>query len=218
MQLLTFARSTTLRWTLLAAALFTGFVIALLGFVYLKTKYDLTIRSDRMIASQMSVFADLPPERRLDAIDEHLKQDPWRVRLAALFDPNGRRILGNLENLPPDLKIDNAVQGAVVDWTHESGSKRQSVRLIARRLPNGDVLAIGRNIDEVAEIAHVVGGAFALGVVPAVLLCLAVGVVLSARARQRIVEVNERVQRIVAGNLRERPLLQTCDDRQRHAQ
>ena len=212
MQLTEFARSTTLQWTLLVAALFAGFVVALLAFVYLKTKHDLTIRSDRMIASQMSVFADLPPERRLDAIDEHLKQDPWRIQLAALFDPNGRRTSGNLENLPPDLKIDNAVQSAVVDRMDESGSERQAVRLIARRLPNGDVLAIGRNIDEVAEIAHVVGGAFALGVVPAVLLCLAVGVVLSARARQRIVEVNERVQRIVAGDLRERLPHRNTDD------
>jgi signal transduction histidine kinase len=94
----------------------------------------------------------------------------------------------------------------------ESGSERQAVRLIARRLPSGDVLAIGRNIDEVAEIAHVVGGAFALGVFPAVLLCLAVGLVLSARARLRIVEVNERVQRIVAGNLRERLPHRNTDD------
>jgi signal transduction histidine kinase len=212
MQLLTFARSTTLWWTWLAAALFAGFVVALLGFVYLKTKHDLTIRSDRMIASQMSAFVDLSPERRLDAIDEHLKQDPWRVRLAALFDPNGRRIAGNLENLPPDLKTDNAVQGALVDRMDESGSERQAVRLIALRLPNGDVLAVGRSVDEVAEIAHVVGEAFALGVVPAVLLCLAVGVVLSARSRQRIVEVNERVQRIVAGNLRERLPHRNTDD------
>src|ERR1700750_3150528 len=99
MQLLTFARSTMLRWTLLVAALFAGFVVALLGFVYLKAKHDLTMRSDRMIASQMSVFADLSPERRLDALDEHLKQDPRRVRLAALFGPDGRRILGNLDSL-----------------------------------------------------------------------------------------------------------------------
>jgi signal transduction histidine kinase len=212
MQLLTFARSTTLRWTLLVAAIFMAFVVALLGFVYLKTKHDLTVRSERMIASQMSAFADLSPERRLDAIDEHLKQDPWRVRLAALFDPNGRRISGNLENLPPDLKTDSTVHSALVDRMDENGSERQAVRLMARRLPNGDVLAIGRSIDEVAEIAHVVGGAFALGVVPAVLLCLAVGVVLSARARQRIVEVNERVQRIVAGNLRERLPHRNTDD------
>src|SRR5258705_12171852 len=123
MQLLTFARSTTLRWTLLVAAVFTGFVVALLGFVYLKTKHDLTIRSDRMIASQMSVFADLSPERRLDAIDEHLKQDPRRGRRAALVDPNGRRILGNLQNLPPDLTMDTSLQSALVDRKDESGSE-----------------------------------------------------------------------------------------------
>jgi signal transduction histidine kinase len=212
MQLTEFARSTTLQWTLLVAVLFTGFVVALLAFVYLKTRHDLTIRSDRLIASQMNVFAHLSPERRLEAIDEHLKQDPWRMRLAALFDPNGRRIAGNLENLPPELKADDTVQGAIVDRTDESGPERQAVRLIAQRLPNGDVLAIGRNVGEVAEIAHTVGGAFALGVVPAVLLCFVVGLILNARARQRIVEVNKRVQRIVSGNLRERLPHRNTDD------
>ena len=66
-QLPKLARSTTLQWTLLVAALFVGFVVALLSFVYLKTKYDLTMRSDRMIAAQMRVFAQLPPDRRLEA-------------------------------------------------------------------------------------------------------------------------------------------------------
>src|SRR5207237_10196514 len=60
--------------------------------------------------------------------------------------------------------------------------------------------------------ALVVGRALVLGLIPAVLLCIAVGVVLSARARQRIVEVNERVHRIVAGNLRERLPHRNSDD------
>src|SRR6267378_6109282 len=204
MQLPELARSTTLQWTLLVAGLFAGFIVALLGFVYLKTKADLTAQSDRMIASQIVFSAHLSPERRLDAIDEHLKQDPRRVRLAGLFGPNGRRIAGNLKSLPPDLKTDNAVQGAVVDRIDEIGREQQAVRLIARNLPNGDVLVFGRNVDEVGEIARVLGGALALGLVPAVLLCVAVGVALGARARKRIIEVNERVQRIVAGDLRER--------------
>jgi hypothetical protein len=68
MQLPEFTRSTTLRWTFLLAGLFAAFIVALLGFIYLKTQGDLTMRSDRMIASQMGVFADLSPERRLDAI------------------------------------------------------------------------------------------------------------------------------------------------------
>jgi signal transduction histidine kinase len=207
-----FARSTTLRRTLLVTGLFAAFTGALLGFIYLKTRADLTMRSDRLIASQMSVFAHLPPQRRLDAIDEHLKQDPDRVRLAGLFGPDGHRIAGNLESLPPDIRTDAALQSAVVDRVVESGREKQAVRLIAQRLPNGDVLVIGRNVDEVGEIARVVGGALALGVIPALFLCVAVGWALNARARRRIVEVNEQVQRIVAGNLRERLPHRNTDD------
>ena len=110
------------------AGIFAAFIVALLGFVYLKTEDDLTMRSDRVIASQMGVLADLSPERRLDAINEHLKQDPGRVQLAGLFGSNGRRIAGNLESLPPDLKTDNAVQSAVVDRIDESNWEKQAVR------------------------------------------------------------------------------------------
>jgi hypothetical protein len=84
-----FVRSTTLRWTVLLAALFATFVVAILGFVYLKTKHDLMIRYDRAIVTQMGVFAQLPARRRLDAIDENLSQDPGRVRLSGLFGSNG---------------------------------------------------------------------------------------------------------------------------------
>jgi signal transduction histidine kinase len=212
MQLPEFMRSTTLRRSFLVAGIFAAFIVALLGFVYLKTERDLTMRSDRVVASQMGVFADLSPERRQDAINEHLKQDPGRVQLVGLFGADGRRIAGNLEDLPPGLKTDNAVRSAVVDRIDETGRDKPAVRLTARSLPNGDVLVIGRNVDEIGEIANVVGRALGLGLVSAVLPCLAVGVALSARARRRIVEVNERVQRIVAGDLRERLPQGNTDD------
>src|ERR1700682_5082744 len=140
MQLPEFTRSTTLRWTLLVAGIFVAFVVALLGFVYWKTKDDLTMRSDRVVASQIGVFADLSPERRLDAINEDLKEDPGRVQLAGLFGSNGRRIAGNLESLPPDLKTDNTVQGTVVDRIDEIGREKQAVRLTAGRFATGGQL------------------------------------------------------------------------------
>jgi hypothetical protein len=89
LQLPEFTRSTTLWWTLLVVGLFAGFVVALLGFVYLKTKYDLTVRSDHLIASQMNIFAHLPPERRQDAIDQQL--DPGDTQIAGWFGSDGRR-------------------------------------------------------------------------------------------------------------------------------
>jgi signal transduction histidine kinase len=212
MQLPEFGRSTTLRWTLVVAWIFTAFVVSLLGFVYLKAKDDLTMRSDRKIASQMRFITDLSSERRLDAIEDDLKQDPDRVRLEALFGPDGRRLAGNLERLPPDLKTDDTMQTTVIHRVDESGREKQTVRLIAQRFSNGDVLVIGRNVEEVAEIARVLGWALALGLAPAVLLCLSIGWALSARAHRRIVEVSERVQHIVAGNFHERLPHRNGDD------
>jgi signal transduction histidine kinase len=78
------------------------------------------------------------------------------------------------------------------------------VRTVGRRLDSGDVLVMGRNVDETREISSVVGQALALGLLPAFSLCLLAGVWLSARAQRRVEEVNQRVQRIVAGELRER--------------
>jgi signal transduction histidine kinase len=212
LQLPGFARSITLWRTLLVAWIFAAFVIALLGFVYLKARNDLTMRSDRIIGSEIRLFAQLSPQRRLNAIDEDLKQDPGRIRLAGLFGTDGRRIAGNLEHLPPDLRTDDTVQTAALHRLNESDRDKQVFRLIARKLPNGDVLAIGRNGDEVEEIAGVMGKALVLGLLPAVVLCFSAGLVLSARARRRIVEVNERVQRIVAGDLRERLPNRKADD------
>ena len=69
---------------------------------------------------------------------------------------------------------------------------------------NGDVLLLGRNVDETREISHVVGQALALGLLPGFLLCLLAGAWLSVRAQKRVEEVNQRVQRIIAGDLSER--------------
>jgi hypothetical protein len=115
---------------LLVAGIFAAFVVALLGFVYLKAKTDLTMRSDRVIASQIGFFAQLSPQRRLDAIDDYLKQDPGRLRFVGLFGADGRRIAGNLETLPPGLEADNVVQSAVVDRANESGREKQAVGLM----------------------------------------------------------------------------------------
>ena len=85
-------------------------------------------------------------------------------------------------------------------------------RVIARRMENGDVLVIGRNVDEAREISHVVGQALVLGLLPAFCLCLLAGAWLSMRAQERVEDVNQHVQRIIAGDLRERLPHRDVDD------
>jgi signal transduction histidine kinase len=197
-------RSSSFQWALAVAGVFAVFVIVLFGFIYWQTDRYLIARSDQMIANQLSVIAALPSERRLDAISEHLKQDSRGVQYAGLFGADGRTIAGNLEQLPPELKKNDSVQGVSVMRTLPAGRDTRVIRAIARRMPNGDTLVIGREVDETREISHVVGQALALGLLPALCLCLLAGAWLSMRAQKRVEEVNQRVQRIIAGDLRER--------------
>jgi signal transduction histidine kinase len=197
-------RSNTFRWALAVAGVFAAFVIVLFGFIYWQTDQYLIARSDRMIASQLNVIAALPGERRLDAIDEHLRQDSRGVQYAGLFAADGRRITGNLEQFPPELRMNDTVQSVSVVRLLPAGRKIHVIRAIALRMPNGDALLIGREVDETREISHVVGQALGLGLLPAFCLCLLAGAWLSVRAQERVEEVNQRVQRIVAGDLRER--------------
>ena len=197
-------RTTTFRSAAVATGAFAIFVLVLFGFIYWKTDRYLIARSDHVIASQLSVISALPLERKADVIDYQLSEDPRGVQFVGLFRPDGSRVAGNLDSLPPDLKLDNSVQSAEVKRKSASGVEKRVVRAIGQHLPDGDVLIIGRDVDEAIEISKVVGQALALGLIPALVLCLAVGALLSMRAERRIADVNERVQRIVAGNLRER--------------
>ena len=199
-----FMRSNTFHWAFMVAGVFAVFIIVLFGFIYWKIDDYLTARSDRVITAQLEGIAALPPERRLEAIDERLRQDPRGVQLAAIFAADGHRMTGNLESLPPELRIDADAQGADIIRTDRNGREHQTVRAIARRMRNGDVLVLGRNVDEAKEISHVVGQALALGLLPGFCLCLLAGAWLSVRAQRRVEEVNQRVQRIIAGDLRER--------------
>jgi signal transduction histidine kinase len=197
-------RSNTFRWALAVAGVFAVFVIVLFGFIYWQTDQYLIARSDQMIATQLDVIAALAGERRLDAINEHLKQDSRGVHYAGLFSADGHKIAGNLERVPPLLKVDDSVQSVPVTGTLPPRRDPHAIRAIGRRMPNGDILVIGREVDETREISHVVGQALALGLLPALCLCLLAGAWLSMRSQKRVEEVNQRVQRIIAGDLRER--------------
>src|SRR6266481_4052411 len=199
-----FIRSNTFRWALAVAGVFAVFIIVLFGFIYWQADQYLIARSDRMITSQLNVVAGLPNERRLDWINEHLEQDSRGVQYAGLFGADGRKLAGNLERLPPELTMNDSVQSVSVERTLPAGRETHVIRAIARHMPNGDALVIGREVDETREISHVVGQALALGLLPALCLCLLAGAWLSMRAQKRVEEVNRRVQRIIAGNLRER--------------
>src|SRR5579871_4927080 len=105
-----FLSSSTFRWASAVAGLFATFVIVLFGFIYLNIDDYLIARSDRMIEAQIEFLSSLPLARSVDVIADHLRQDSRGVQFAGVFDPSGRRLAGNLEQLPKDIKINAPAQ------------------------------------------------------------------------------------------------------------
>jgi len=198
-----FARTTTFRSTLAIAGAFVLGTVVLFGFVYWQTAAYLTSSFDALITGELHIIAGESPERQLAHIDERLDNDPRRVRIAGLFGADGHRIAGNMESLPGGLTPD-VPAAAVVVRVDNQGRETEKVRLAMEPLPDGNILAIGRNIEEVAGIANIVRRALILSLLPAFGLAVVIGLVLSLRARRRLSEVNRRIQSIVAGDLRER--------------
>jgi signal transduction histidine kinase len=206
-----FARTTTFRSTLIVAGTFFLCTVLLFGFVYWQTVVYLMDKYDLLLAQELRVFVANTPQQRLDEIDDRLRKDPERIKVAGLFGNDGHRISGNIESLPagiaPDVPTD-----AVVVRLDGAGREFQKVRIAVHSLPGGETMVIGRNIDEIGRIAEIVLRALALGLLPAIVLAVAIGIVLSLRARRRIMEVNQRIQRIVTGDLRERLPIRNSND------
>ena len=206
-----FARTTAFRSTLAIAGAFVLCTVVLFGFVYWQSAAYLTSSFDDLITGELHIFAAEPPERWLPHVNERLDNDPRRIRIAGLFGADGHRIAGNLESLPGGLTPD-VPANAVVVRIDNRGRETEKVRLATERLPDGEILAIGRNIEEVAGIAKIVRRALTLALLPAFGLAVVIGLVLSLRDRRRVTEVNRRIQRIVTGDLRERLPIRNSND------
>jgi signal transduction histidine kinase len=194
-------RTTTFRWT---AGAFAVCIVLFSAFIYWEAADYMLAKTDAALTEQSLAIAGDSPDRQLNAIDDRLSQDPRRVKLAGLFGPDGHRIAGNLEGLPHGLKVDAPVQNAPAIRIDPKGPEEMTVRAIARKLPNGNVLVIAGNIDELKQLAEVIARALLMGLPVALGLGLVVGMVLSVRAQKRVAEFNTLVHRIVAGDLRQR--------------
>jgi signal transduction histidine kinase len=201
MRLPDFVRMTTFRWT---AGAFAVCIVLFSAFVYWEAADYMLAKTDAALSEESLAIAADSPDRQLDAIDDRLRQDPRRIKLAGLFGWDGHRIAGNLKDLPQGLKIDAPVQSAVAIRLDPNGAEETTVRAIARSLSDGNVLVIARNIDELKQLAEVVARALILGLPFALGFGLAIGMILSVRAQKRVVEFNTLVRSIVAGDLRQR--------------
>jgi hypothetical protein len=196
--------SQTVRMAAVVAGGMTVTILLLFTFIFWQTAITETHRVDHVLERDAQLLSTESTPALEQAVRDRVAADFHRVVIVALFDPAGRKEVGNLEKLPDDVPIDGQAHSLHQTRSEFASFNLERHRIVARRLPDGKVLAIGRNVDSLEDLRMIVVRALLLGVPPAVLLSLVVGAFFGYRAQRQMSAVHVAAERIMRGNLQER--------------
>jgi signal transduction histidine kinase len=193
--------SSAFRRVAVASAAFSCVAFMLFAFIYWQTAVLETHRVERLIEQQTATIARAPTEQILWTVNTGIAHDLHRVAFAAVFGPAGTIVAGNLRRLPTALPLDGRAYRLEAVQLDPARADNEPVIAAGRRLPDGRIIILGRNVDQLTEMRSVVVRALALGVIPALLLALACGILLGHRTNQRIRSMQVVLDRVRRGQL-----------------
>lgn len=201
-------RTTTFKLTALYGLLFAAGTIALLGMVYLRSTVFLTKRVDGILNTEADALAHSPRPGLRQRLIEELTLTGDKTNLFSLFTSDGTRIAGNLDAIPPALQLD----GKPIELSSSQGVPITS-RILARRLPSGEILVVGRDADQLQEMRSLINSALLWSGVSIILVGLACGTALSVGPLRRLRRLQDAAQEIARGDLKRRmPTTQRHDE------
>jgi signal transduction histidine kinase len=140
-------------------------------------------------------------------------EDPRQAKIAGLFDRDGHPLAGNLSRVPADLPPFGVPGELKVEVASGGRVSVQPLRVLARRLPDGRLLVLGRGVNATHEIDEIVRAGLVLVLVPSLLLALAFGIVIGRTTLRRIADFHRSSRLIMAGEMSRRlPVRGTEDD------
>jgi signal transduction histidine kinase len=190
----------------LLGLVFTAGNVLILGLVYWQTSHYLEHRVDDNIHAIALKFKDGDPAYVTAEVRRALAYDLRKSNLYGLFAADGTLVVGNLELLPPvptDGEIHPFTYDAPLQYEAADGGTavRGLVRVLARRLPNGEILIIGRDFTQMAEIKSIILDALLWSGVAIAVIILISAFALSVRPLRRINAIRATSRRIVQGEL-----------------
>jgi signal transduction histidine kinase len=197
-------QATSFRLAATLALLFGSASILIFLFIYWQTAGSETRRIEALITADAAIEAGEPAAAIRRFLDDRAVNDFHHLTYAGLFDSMGRKLDGNLDEMPPSLAPDGAVHVTAITRADDDGRHVEIVRAVERRLDDGSYLVLGRNTEELERLRRQVALALAWGLAPTIGVPLATGVALGRRARKRVKAVTDALERIRQGKLRER--------------
>jgi len=201
-------RISTFRLAALFGVLFTLGNVALLSMIYWQTSSYLVHRIDDSIIGMASNFNHLAPDRVNIEVEEALFYDLRRSNLYGLFRADGSVIAGNMKSLPAGVPVDGKIhqfaQLSIPPYPSPTNSAQPVnglARALLQRLDGGNILIVGRDFTQLAEIRAIILNALIGSGAIILFLGLLSGFALSLTPLRRINAIRETSRRIMQGEL-----------------
>ncbi len=204
----TFLRTTTFRFTILAAALFAFSAFALLAFVYESTAGVFSRQTDALLVTQITKFKTAFDKGGINAVNkivvEHSTgRDPF---LYVFIKPGGKFVSGNLSALPPAIPKPGASRRFTYKLYNPETGMQETHRARGRliRFAGGYMLLIARDTEYEAALVDRISRAVWIAAGLVLALGLISGALISRRFATRLDALNDVARDVIAGDLKRR--------------
>src|SRR5262249_895019 len=143
-------RTTAFRLTLIYGALFAVGTIALLWMVYIRSVVYMTARIDHIINIQAEALLHSPRPGLRRRLIEDLTLNGDRIIVFGLFSADRQHLAGNLPTFPVALQLNKDPIEIPPTYGFPAAA-----RLIARPLPTGEILVVGRDVSQLEEMRSI---------------------------------------------------------------
>jgi signal transduction histidine kinase len=207
------SRSITTRLALGFAVLVAEAILVASGVFYFGTIGVMEHRIDAKVAAISDRLADAYRERPIEDLARQIEQElndgiDSDTEIFLLVAPSGRRVVGNLTTVPQGTRP----LGTIVTADVVREGKPTTGRIIARQLPDGGFLYVGRDLSEQRSIRDLVIRALLAGAGASLLVLTGGALLFRHQIEKRIAQIRQTAHRIEAGDLSQRIPVSSDDE------
>ena len=192
-----FLRSSALRLALAFAIAMTVASSLVFGLVYLRITAVSESRVRSILEDEAWKGANYSDEEIKNAVTQRLTRDLRHLDYVALFSESGTLLIGNVGKVT--IPVDGRSHFVSEAPRTDPGQKSEPAILVARLRPDGSLLMLGRNLDEVFTLRRTVLQALVGAIGPMLLMALAIGAFFARRESRRLIHIHDTIARIMRG-------------------
>ena len=193
-------RTSTFRLSALYLFVFVLSVGAILAYIYWNTAGLLERQTDETIRAEVQGLADQYRIRGLtgvlDTVRRRSSDDSGSIYL--LTTPDGVRAAGNLVSVPDEIAIEES------GWTEfafnvktSTGTEPHQARVYYTELPGGNILVVGRDIEDMRQFASIIRNTLITGTLIALALGIGGGLLTSRNFLRRVDSITDASRSIM---------------------